>query len=167
MNKITEPPYIPNSKVWKKILTKNYEFTYIDSLNKIPSNALWSTSCSKTKSKLKKGYPSEFYLSKYNLLFYKYVESLNFDYGVISDKYGIHLQNEKLQNYDIHPTKLSFEDKLELGQKIKVKVKNSGYENLIFYYPSPLMSKPYFQMLWYADIPVYYISNIKMLEKRI
>ena len=164
MNKMEIPPFIPNSKAWKHILTNDYGFRYIDNLNEIPKDALWTTSCSKTKSRKRKGFPCNFYISKYNLLFYKYAELMNFDYGVISDKYGIHMMDEKLQNYDIHPSELSLTDKFELGQKIKNKIKDKGYEKIVFYYPSPLMSKPYFQILWYSKLPVSYISNIKILD---
>ena len=165
INEIKEPPYIPNSKAWKRILTQDFGFKYIDHLNKVPSDALWTTSCSKTKSNKKKGLPSEFYISRYNLLFYKYAKSFNLDYGVISDKYGIHIQDEMLSNYDIHPKELTLNDKFRLGNKIKIKLKKRGYENIVFYFPSPLMSKPYFQILWYSSLPVYYISNIKILDE--
>lgn len=165
MNEIIDPPYIPNSKAWKRILTQKYKFKYIDDLNKIPSNALWTTSCSKTKSNKKKGLPSEFYISKYNKLFYKYVKSLNLDYGIISDKYGIHMHDEIRSNYDIHPTELSVKDKYQLGKKIKTKLGSRDYDKIVFYYPSPLLSKPYFQILWYSGLPVYYISKIKILDE--
>lgn len=158
------PPYIPNSKAWKRILIQDFGFKYIEHWNEIPSNAIWTTSCSKTKNCEKKGLPSDFYLSRNNLLFYKYAESFNLDYGIISDKYGIHMKDETLSNYDIHPKELSLNDKFELGNKIKNKLEKRGYKNLIFYYPSPLLSKPYFQILWYSSLTVYYISNLKLLD---
>lgn len=162
--KYKNPPKIPNNKGWLKILRKKYNFRYIKTSEKIPKGALWTTSCSKTKSSKKDGFPKDFYVGRYNTLFYQYTDFFNFDYGIISDKYGIHMQHECLDYYDIHPSTLSLEDKFELGQIIREKVKDKGFNELIFYYPSPLQSKPYFEILWYSKLPVYYISKIKLLD---
>ncbi|MEN6554090.1 MAG: hypothetical protein ABFC34_14525 [Methanobacterium sp.] len=163
-NLIEKPPYIPNSKEWKPIVENDYNFKYIQKSEEIPKNALWTTSCSKTKCSSKKGYPCDFYLGKYNLLFYDKMNKNNLDYGILSDEYGIHMTDECLDYYDVHPTKLSLEDKSNLGKIIHEKVKDYGFEKIVFYYPSPLQSKPYFEMLWFSKLPVYYISNIKLLE---
>jgi len=160
------PPSLPHSKKWKTALTKQFRFKYIDNKKDIPDNALWTTSCSKTKSGKKKGVPIEFYQGRYNLLFYKFMENYELDYGILSDKYGVHLADEKLNYYDIHPSKLSFGDKEKLGKKIRLKVKKKGFKEIVFYYPSPLQSKPYFDMLWFSKIPVYYISRIRLLEEK-
>ena len=162
--KFKKPPKIPNTKEWLKILRSKYKFRYIQNIQKIPTDALWTTSCSKTKSTKKRGYPKDFYLGKYNKLFYHYIELYNYDYGIISDKYGLHFKNECLNYYDIHPSNLSLEDKSELGKIIKEKTIDNGFKEIIFYYPSPLQSKPYFEILWFSGVPVYYISKIKILD---
>lgn len=159
------PPAIPSTKEWKNVLEKKYKFEYINEAQKIPSDTLWTTSCSKTKFSRKKGIPTEFYRGRYNLLFYKYVQQYELDFGVLSDKYGIHLQDEYLEYYDVHPTELTMDDKKNLGKIIKKKVKENGHKRLIFYFPSPLMSKPYFEMLWFSKLPVFYISKIKLLDE--
>lgn len=41
-----------------------------------------------------------------------------------------------------------------------------NFDKVIFFYPSPLQSKPYFDMLWYSELPVYYISKIKILDSK-
>ena len=158
------PPSLPLSKKWINVFNRDYKFKYIQKFDDIPKNALWTTSCSKTKSEKKSGYPEQFYKGKYNLLFYKYMNKFDLKYGILSDKYGIHMYNEKLEYYDIHPSKLSIDDKLYLGKKIKEKAKLNNFDKLIFFYPSPLQSKPYFDMLWYSELPVYYISKIKILD---
>lgn len=162
--KLRIPPKIPLSKEWVKTLLDSYKFQYVKEIDQIPKKALWTTSCSKTKCSKKLGYPKDFYLGRYNKLFYKYTDLYNIDYGIISDKYGIHMQDECLDYYDIHPSNLSLKDKFNLGQIIREKIADYGYKNIIFYYPSPLQSKPYFQILWYSKLPVYYISKIKLLE---
>ena len=116
------------------------------------------------------GIPKNFYQGRYNNLLYKYAENYNLEYGVISDKYGIHMYNEKRDFYDIHPRELTNDDKNKLGKKISDTIKKNGFKNLIFYYPSPLLSHPYFEMLWYckwySDIPIYYISKIGLIDKK-
>lgn len=158
------PPKLPLSKKWKNVFKSEYKFKYIEKCDEIPENALWTTSCSKTKSGRKRGLPEQFYKGKYNLLFYKFMNRFNFKYGILSDKYGIHMYNEKLDYYDIHPSKLTIENKQELGKKIKEKAQENNFDKMIFYYPSPLQSKPYFDMLWYSELSVYYISSIKLLN---
>lgn len=159
------PPTIPSTKEWKNVLEKKYKFKYIKEAQEIPNNALWTTSCSKTKCLQKKSLPHEFYTGRYNLLFYNYVQKYKLDFGVLSDRYGIHLQDEYLEYYDIHPSKLTVDDKKKLGKIIKKKVKEYGFKKVIFYFPSPLLSKPYFEMLWFSKLPVFYISKIKLLDE--
>jgi len=158
------PPKIPNSKLWKDVIINEYKFNYITKFDQIPSDGIWTTSCSKTKNSLKKGIPKNFYQGRYNNLFYKFAEKYDLKYGVISDKYGIHMYNEKLEFYDIHPNELTYKNKRELGIKIRKKIKKYGFKKLIFYYPSPLLSHPYFEMLWYSKIPIYYISRIGLID---
>lgn len=163
--KLKIPPKIPLTKEWVNILRDDYKFHYIQNVNQIPKDALWSTSCSKTKLSKNKGYPKEFYVGRYNKLFYKYTDLFNLEYGIISDKYGIHMQDECSDYYDIHPSNLSMEDKFDLGRIVREKVLKHDFKEIIFYYPSPLQSKPYFDILWYSKLPVYYLSKIKILDK--
>ena len=158
------PPKIPNTKEWKNVIEKEYKFHYITEYTDILPSSLLVTSCSKTKL-VKKGYPKDLYHGKINKLFYKFVENNNLDYGIISDKYGLHMFDENLPYYDIHPSSLSYAQKKDLGAKIREKIKNYGYKDIIFYYPSPLLSKPYFEMLWYSKLSVYYLSTISLIER--
>lgn len=160
------PPKIPNSKLWKDVIVNEYGFKYITKSDQIPSDGIWTTSCSKTKKSRKKGIPQNFYQGRYNKLFYKYAHKYDLEYGVISDKYGIHMYNEKLEFYDIHPKELTDKDKKELGLKIREKITKYGFKKLIYYYPSPLLSYPYFEMLWYSKIPIYYITKIGLIGKK-
>lgn len=86
------------------------------------------------------------------------------NYGVLSDKYGIHMFDEKLSYYNIHPHELTWKDKKRLGNKISKKIKKYGFNELVFYFPSPLLSKPYFEILWYSKLHISYISSIKLVD---
>ncbi|HHW05110.1 MAG TPA: hypothetical protein GXX32_04310 [Methanothermobacter sp.] len=157
-------PKIPNSKKWKEALEEKYNFRIIEEASDIPDNALWSISCSKTK-KLLRGLPKDLYQGRYNQLFYRYMNMYSLKYGVLSDKYGIHMYDECLDYYDIHPGELHMEDKQKLGKMIRQKSRKYGFKKIVFYYPSPLLSKPYFHILWFSRVPVYYITNIKLLDE--
>jgi len=160
-----ELPKLPITKKWKNSLKKDYKFKYIQNPKKIPKKALWTTSCSKTKLTGNKGYPTDFYIGRYNLLFYRYMAKYDLKFGVISDKYGMHMFDESLKYYDIHPSMLTPEDKAKLGKKIRKKIKKYGFKEIVFYYPSPLQSKPYFDILWLSRLPVHYISKIGLLDE--
>jgi len=160
------PPRLPASKKWRKALEKDFGFTCISSQNEIvdPYSVLWTTSCSKTKQK-KVGTPKEFYRGRYHNSFYEYVEKNKLTYGILSDKYGIHMFDEELEYYDIHPHELTMEKKEELGNLLRKKAKKYGFEEILFYYPSPLMSKPYFEILWFSRLKVYYTTKLSLTRE--
>jgi hypothetical protein len=163
-NFIGKPPRIPNSKDWKRYIEREYKFKYITQAGDIPADALWATSCSKTK-KIARGFPKQLYNGRYNQLFYKYMDAYGLEYGVLSDKYGIHLYDECLDYYDVHPSELNIRDKQKLGEMVRKKLRKYGFKKITFYHPSPLRSKPYFHILWFSRLPVYYITNIKLLDE--
>ena len=127
---------------------------------------LWASRCSKTKTGKDRALPNEFYVSPLNLLFYTAMEKYGLRYGICSDMYGMHMDDEYMDYYDVHPSTLSHEQKRDLGLIIGRKTREYGYEEIIFYNSSPLLSRPYFEMLWWADLPVYFISNIKLLDQK-
>ncbi len=161
------PPKLPASKKWRHSLENEFGFKYISSKVEIPEDALWTTSCSKTKRTGRTGKPKDFYRGRYSGLFYDHVERYELPYGIISDKYGIHMFDEELEYYDIHPGELTMEDKKHLGKLIRKKVKGYGFSDLVFYYPSPLMSKPYFEILLFSRLNVSYLTQIKNLFREI
>jgi len=161
------PPKLPASKEWRHVLENEFGFKCISSNTEIPEDALWTTSCSKTKKTGKSGKPKDFYRGRYSILFYDYVEKHKLPYGVISDKYGIHMFDEELEYYDVHPRELTIGDKKHLGRLIREKIKEYGFSELVFYYPSPLLSQPYFEILWFSQLDVNYLTQIKNLFKEI
>jgi len=107
--------------------------------------------------------PKEFYVSKRNRLFYQVMEKNHLPYGIISDKYGIHFYDEELKYYDIHPSKLSKQDKMQLGQRLRYKCLNRNFIEIIYWSPSPLFARPYLEMLKYSGLKVYFTVSLNML----
>jgi hypothetical protein len=89
------------------------------------------------------------------------MEEHSLRYGVLSDKYGLHLDDEKLPYYDVHPSKLNQRNKEELGRLIRDKAIAQGFTAFIFYNPSPLMSVPYFEMLYCSGLDLFYTTRLK------
>lgn len=144
----------------------NHKIKYIDNIedfNIINGNILFVTSCSKTKTGKNFAIPKEFYVSKRNIKFYEMCEKLNLNYAIQSDKYGLHFSDEQLEYYDIHPSKLTEEDKQRLGKIIKEKSKKRNIDIIIFCNSSPLQSRPYLEMLYFSNIEFYFISNLNLI----
>lgn len=125
-------------------------------------NTLWTTRCSKIKNGIDRGTPKELYVSTVNKYFYRCMEDRGLLYGVLSDKYGLHVCNEKLPYYDVHPSDLSQCEKQQLGRLIRKKALTRGFGAMIFYNPSPLMSVPYFEMLHYSGLDVLYTTRLNL-----
>jgi hypothetical protein len=95
-----------------------------------------------------------------NLRFYKRCEELKIPYGVLSDKYGLHLHDEELSFYDIHPDTLSKQDFRKLGSKIYFKMESLGCDSFLFFNPSPVPSRPYFRMMITTGFKIYYTTKL-------
>ena len=121
--------------------------------------------CSKTKSGIPIAIPKEFYVSDRLLRFYRWCEENEQPYGILSDKYGIHWMDEGLKYYDIHPSQLTESEFMRLGKEIGRKCREKGVEILIFQNTSPLMSRPYFKMLFHSKVKFYYITKLYSLKK--
>jgi hypothetical protein len=148
------------TSAWKEQIRDYWGIQHFESVNISKSIYLWVTRCSKTK-KANGGFPSQLYLSSLNQHFYKFVQARKLRYGILSDKYGLHLDREWLPSYDIHPSTLADEEKKILGRLIREKALNNGFTQIIFYNNSPLMSVPYFQMLYYSGLSTFYTTNLQ------
>lgn len=154
---------------WKKEIADR-NIVFLDTAEKIRKclnehKTLITSRCSKTKTGKDSATPKEFYVSDINLNFYAAMENAGFYYGILSDKYGIHFCDEKLDYYDIHPSELTKEKKVELGKIIGEKVSKLGYEAIIFYNTSPLLSLPYFEMLENSGLKIYYVSKLDLFSQ--
>ena len=154
---------------WRKEIEEK-DITFIDNvedLRRILDNekVLITSRCSQTKTGKDKAIPRDFYVSNININFYEAMEKNNFYYGILSDKYGIHFADEKLDYYDIHPSELTTEEKQRLGKIIGVKTLEKGYDTIIFYNTSPLLSAPYFEMLEASGLKIYFISDLNLFPR--
>ena len=119
------------------------------------------TRCSKTKPVgREKAVPEEFYVSTLNKKFYQWCKVGKYRYAIVSDEYGLHFDDEELPFYDTHPSKLTEENFQELASHIREKAKKRHVNSLIFWNTSPIMSKPYFYMLFLSGLPLYYLTTL-------
>jgi len=152
---------------WKQEIKDYFGISYTDPQD-APGDALWVTRCSKTKlCQLGKSIPKYFYVSVQNLRFYASMESYGQHYGILSDKYGIHFDDEELEFYDIHPSELTAADKQKLGEIIRKKCLERGWTKLIFWNSSPIMSKPYFEILAASKLEIYYTTQLSDIAARL
>lgn len=150
------------SAKWRAEIRDIWGIVVLESVKRVPQNALWTTRCSRTKNKRTWGRPKDFYVSTINQFFYKWAEEQGVRYGVLSDKYGLHLDDEELEYYDLHPSALTDSDKRRLGELIRRKALEAGFNSIAFYNPSPLMSVPYFEMLHYSELKVFYTTKLEI-----
>jgi hypothetical protein len=126
----------------------------------VTAEYLFVTRCSRGKKRGRKAKPKELYRSKIPQFFFRKMEELGFRYGVLSDKYGLHLDDEILEPYDIHPSVLESKRKKYLGDLVRRKTLSIGKEKIIFYNNSPLRSFPYFEILSYSGLPSFFCTKI-------
>lgn len=144
---------------WRQYLPEVWNINIMDQFNFDLQSYLWTTRCSKTKA-ISQGFPKEMYVSAANLYFYRFVEQAGVRFGILSDKYGLHMDDESLGYYDIHPEALTSADKCRLGETIGNKAQLAGFGKIIFYNASPLMSKPYFEMLSRTGLNVSFTTRL-------
>lgn len=145
---------------WREEIRERWGIHLLDRYCQLVRDILWVTRCSKIKSNVSCGIPKDLYVSSVNKYFYGFMEKQGLRYGVLSDKYGLHMDEESLSYYDVHPRILTSEDKRALGKLIRDKATCSGFSQIAFYNNSPLMSIPYFQMLHYSELPVFYTTSL-------
>jgi len=147
-------------KNWRRVFKNRWSIeTKISSKTDL-SSFLWTTRCSKTKSRISCGTPDVLYQSPLNLYFYRTMEERSLPYGILSDKYGLHMSDEIRDWYDVHPSALSDADKKRLGRKIQSKLKARGFQGIVFYNNSPLRSVPYLEILSFAELPVIFTTRL-------
>lgn len=91
------------------------------------------------------------------------MDRIKFRYGVLSDKYGLHMDNEILDSYDVHPATLTDDEKRHLGKLIRTKILALSRNKIVFYNNSPARSTPYFQMLYYAEVESFFCTRLDFL----
>jgi len=144
----------------KDEVKKKYSVTLCDPKD-VPKDALWATRCSKRKSELKRGVPKEIYTSPQNQEFYLWADKKGIPYGTISDAYGLVMNYQKIETYDLSPDKLSDSTKKVLGKTVGSKCRCLiGYESLVFYCKDCEEAKPYLEILSYSGLKVYWVRRL-------
>ena len=118
------------------------------------------TRCSPMKSGVEKGTPEQLYSSKQSVRFFQWCKTNNLEYGILSDKYGLFMFDERREAYDLHPSELTDEGLRRLGLKIRFTMAKRERRVLLFYNPSPVMATPYFKMLLFSGLDTYYTSKL-------
>jgi hypothetical protein len=85
---------------------------------------------------------------------------LGYPFAILSDLYGLHFAGEVRAPYDLHPTRLSRRMRQELGLRIAAQFRAAGRETLVFFNDSPILSRPYFEILGYARLPTYFVTRL-------
>ena len=144
---------------WEQEIKEYFSIQYIEPQD-APNDALWCSRCSADKSNNKKGTPRELYLGQVTQRFCQWAESQGRHYGILSDEYGIVMNDEVVESYDTHPGDLTNQDKTRLGSTIAEKVQGREFRKIVFYNTSPFMSRPYFEMLAASGLEVYYVTRL-------
>lgn len=102
----------------------------------------------------------ELYRAAIPQLFMATMARLQLPYAIVSDKYALHFSDVRLKSYDTHPSELSSADKVRLGREIGKLAPERGFDAILFYNNSPVMSRPYFEMLSHAGLPIYFSTRL-------
>ncbi len=145
---------------WRTEITRRYRILLLEELSRLPDTPLWTTRCCKIKGFVKQGLPRDLYRSPLNQRFYAWTEAHRLRYAILSDKYGLHLDTEVLPVYDLHPSFLTTRDKYRLGRTIRKQATGLGYRTLVFYNSSPILSKPYFELLAASGLKVFFVTRL-------
>jgi hypothetical protein len=146
---------------WRWEIRERWGIEVLENADSLPEAVMWTTRCSKTKNGVDRGRPKDLYVSPINRYFYRWAEKEGVRYGVLSDKYGLHLDTEELDYYDVHPSGLDSDDKVALGRLIRQKLECMGIVCIVFYSPSPLMSIPYFEMLYHSELETIFTTRLR------
>ena len=118
------------------------------------------TGCSKIKSDLKEGTSKQIYISNKNKSFYEFCENLKYNYGTISDKYGLVTSEKIIKNYNLPPEDLTKEEKDNLKDKIMHQW-NKNIKKIVFFGPRLLQSFTYLYLLKDIEAEKYLITSLK------
>lgn len=138
-----------------------------ESIARFPlEKTLFVTRCCGVKAKIKRGCAKDLYISSINQNFYKVMEDNGYNYATISDFYGLVYPQQVIDNYNLHPSELTEEQKIKLVDTVKSQLQGK-YDRIIFYNTSPLMSVFYLRILRKTVPELYFMSKLSLLEKTV
>ncbi|MBS4052062.1 MAG: hypothetical protein KGZ69_12765 [Methylomonas sp.] len=129
-----------------------------DEISRDP-NVLWTTRCCRIKSKTG-GIPQELYQSSLPQRFLRRMAQLGVPHAIISDLYGLHFPDVWMPFYDTAPSDLDIAQRQTLGNLIGRQARQRGLTLLSFYNNSPVMSRPYFEILSYSGLQIVYHTRL-------
>ncbi|MET4233270.1 hypothetical protein ABIA85_006563 [Bradyrhizobium sp. LA6.10] len=120
---------------------------------------LWTTRCCKIKSATG-GRPCELYRSDLPVRFLDGMARLGLSHAIVSDLYGLHFPEVWKRSYDTAPGDLDAAERLSLGRTIGDQARRRGFSRICFYNNSPMMSRPYFEVLSHSGLHVTYHTRL-------
>lgn len=147
-------------KPWQDEIRRRWGIRHVPLEAIADEGHLWTSRCARTK-RVTEGRPRDLYSSDLLDEFYAFVELKGLRYAIVSDRYGLHMDDEVMDYYDVHPSSLSASDKRELGMLAGRKAADAGYGSVVFFAHSPLMSLPYFEILGHSQLDVFYVTSLK------
>jgi hypothetical protein len=106
------------------------------------------------------GRPRELYRSDLPARFLDRMARLRLSHAILSDLYGLHFPEVWKPTYDTPPGDLGAAARGSLGRKIGRQARQRGFSRLCFYNNSPVMSRPYFEVLSYSGLTVMYHTRL-------
>jgi hypothetical protein len=122
-------------------------------------NMVWTTRCCRIKSE-SGGTPEELYRSGLPQRFLRCMAQLGMRHAIISDLYGLHFPGVWMPSYNTAPSDLDAFQRKNLGALIGRQARDQGLVALSFYNNSPVMSRPYFEVLSHSGLEVFYHSRL-------
>lgn len=115
--------------------------------------------CSKTKGERGQvAYPKEFYKGQNAQLTIAFAEAHKLPYGILSDMYGIHFDDEALPYYDTHPSEVI--DKEGLAEILRCKCEERFVTSVVYRNSSPARARFYIDLLLLAGLEVVYVTSL-------
>lgn len=120
---------------------------------------LWTTRCCRIKSAVG-GTPRELYRSELPQRFLQRMADLRLPHAIVSDLYGLHFPHVWMAAYDTAPGDLDTTRRRRLGEKIGTQACAEGFASLSFYNNSPIMSRPYFEILSHSGLKLLFHTRL-------
>jgi hypothetical protein len=157
-------PATGGTSTWREDFTRLFGVLILtESTLATSRHRLWATRCCRVKSELG-GTPRDMYGSALVQRFLAFAEARGLAHAIVSDKYGLHFPDQHVAHYDLAPWQLTTTARRTLGQTIGGQARRRGHQEIVFYNTSPLMSRPYCEILSHSGLRVFFTTQLPALE---